>query len=58
VSDNTNVNLARLGERYIAMTEAPIAVQFDARTRNAEEGEQMTAACALQAPSRAAQHAC
>ena len=32
VSDNTNVNLARLGERYIAMTEAPIAVQFDART--------------------------
>ena len=32
VSDNTNVNLVRLGERYIAMTEAPIAVQFDART--------------------------
>ncbi len=32
VSDNTNVNLTRLGERYIAMTEAPLAVQFDART--------------------------
>ena len=32
VSDNTNVNLTRLGERYIAMTEAPLAVQFDAPT--------------------------
>jgi carotenoid cleavage dioxygenase-like enzyme len=32
LSDNTNVNLARLGERYIAMTETPLAVQFDART--------------------------
>jgi beta,beta-carotene 9',10'-dioxygenase len=32
LSDNTNVNLTRLGERYIAMTETPIAVQFDERT--------------------------
>jgi beta,beta-carotene 9',10'-dioxygenase len=32
LSDNTNVNLTRLGERYIAMTETPIAVQFDAGT--------------------------
>jgi carotenoid cleavage dioxygenase-like enzyme len=32
LSDNTNVNLTRLGERYIAMTETPLAVQFDART--------------------------
>ncbi len=32
LSDNTNVNLTRLGERYIAMTETSLAVQFDART--------------------------
>ena len=32
LSDNTNVNLIRLGERYIAMTETPLAVQFDPRT--------------------------
>jgi beta,beta-carotene 9',10'-dioxygenase len=32
LSDNTNVNLTRLGERYIAMTETPIAVEFDAGT--------------------------
>jgi beta,beta-carotene 9',10'-dioxygenase len=32
LSDNTNVNLTQLGERYIAMTETPLAVQFDART--------------------------
>ncbi len=32
ISDNTNVNLTQLGERYIAMTETPLAVQFDART--------------------------
>jgi carotenoid cleavage dioxygenase-like enzyme len=32
MSDNTNVNLTRLGERYIAMTETPLAVQFDSAT--------------------------
>jgi beta,beta-carotene 9',10'-dioxygenase len=32
LSDNANVNLARLGERFIAMTETPIPVQFDAET--------------------------
>jgi carotenoid cleavage dioxygenase-like enzyme len=32
LSDNTNVNLTRLGERYVAMTETPLAVQFDSRT--------------------------
>src|SRR3954470_12285876 len=31
-TDNTNVNLARLGDEYIAMTETPIAVAFDADT--------------------------
>jgi beta,beta-carotene 9',10'-dioxygenase len=30
--DNGNVNLARLGERFIAMTESPLPVEFDART--------------------------
>jgi len=30
--DNANVNLTRLGERFIAMTETPLPVQFDART--------------------------
>jgi beta,beta-carotene 9',10'-dioxygenase len=32
LSDNANVNLARLGERFIAMTETPIPIQFDAET--------------------------
>ncbi len=32
LSDNANVNLTKLGERFIAMTETPIPVQFDAET--------------------------
>jgi beta,beta-carotene 9',10'-dioxygenase len=32
ISDNANVNVMRLGERHIAMTETPLPVQFDART--------------------------
>ena len=31
-TDNANVNLMQLGERYIAMTETPLPVQFDERT--------------------------
>jgi carotenoid cleavage dioxygenase-like enzyme len=31
-ADNANVNLTRLGERYVAMTETPVAVEFDPRT--------------------------
>lgn len=31
-NDNCNVNLTRLGERYIAMTELPLPVEFDPRT--------------------------
>jgi carotenoid cleavage dioxygenase-like enzyme len=31
-TDNPNVNLARIGERYIAMTETPMPVEFDPRT--------------------------
>jgi beta,beta-carotene 9',10'-dioxygenase len=30
--DNANVNVARLGERFISMTETPMPVQFDAQT--------------------------
>jgi beta,beta-carotene 9',10'-dioxygenase len=30
--DNANVNVTRLGERFIAMTETPLPVQFDPRT--------------------------
>jgi len=37
ISDNANVNLARLGERFIAMTETPLPVQFDARTLESAE---------------------
>jgi carotenoid cleavage dioxygenase-like enzyme len=29
LSDNCNVNLVRLGERFVAMTETPIPVEFD-----------------------------
>ncbi len=32
LSDNANVNLVKLGERFIAMTETPIPVQFDPDT--------------------------
>ncbi len=31
-TDNTNVNLARVGERYIAMTETPLPIEFDPET--------------------------
>jgi carotenoid cleavage dioxygenase-like enzyme len=30
--DNANINVAKLGERFVAMTETPLPVQFDART--------------------------
>jgi beta,beta-carotene 9',10'-dioxygenase len=32
LSDNANVNLMQLGKRFVAMTETPIPVQFDAET--------------------------
>src|ERR1700752_2405298 len=32
LTDNANVNLTQLGERFISMTETPIPVEFDART--------------------------
>jgi carotenoid cleavage dioxygenase-like enzyme len=32
LSDNANVNLVELGERFISMTETPIPVEFDDRT--------------------------
>ena len=32
VTDNPNVNLAQIGERYIAMTETPMPIEFDADT--------------------------
>ncbi len=33
--DNANINVVELGERFIAMTETPLPVQFDARTLEA-----------------------
>ena len=32
MTDNPNVNLARIGERYIAMTETPMPIEFDPET--------------------------
>jgi beta,beta-carotene 9',10'-dioxygenase len=32
MTDNCNVNVIRLGERWIAMTETPLAIEFDADT--------------------------
>ena len=32
LTDNANVNLVKLGERFISMTETPIAVEFDGET--------------------------
>ena len=31
-TDNANVNVARLGERFLAMTETPLPIEFDPRT--------------------------
>jgi beta,beta-carotene 9',10'-dioxygenase len=35
--DNANINVVKLGERFIAMTETPLPVQFDAHTLKAAE---------------------
>ncbi|TMM18584.1 MAG: carotenoid oxygenase family protein [Actinobacteria bacterium] len=35
LTDNANVNVTKLGERFIAMTETPLPVQFDPRTLKA-----------------------
>jgi carotenoid cleavage dioxygenase-like enzyme len=37
LSDNANVNIARLGERFVAMTETPLPVQFDPQTLEAAD---------------------
>jgi beta,beta-carotene 9',10'-dioxygenase len=37
LSDNANVNIARLGERFVAMTETPLPVQFDPHTLRAAD---------------------
>jgi beta,beta-carotene 9',10'-dioxygenase len=34
-TDNANVNLTRVGERFVAMTETPLPVEFDPRTLRA-----------------------
>src|SRR6266480_4056077 len=34
-TDNANVNLARIGERFVAMTETPLPVEFDPHTLHA-----------------------
>jgi beta,beta-carotene 9',10'-dioxygenase len=41
--DNANVNVTRLGERFVAMTETPLPVQFDARTLEAAQVRPYTA---------------
>ena len=35
VTDNANVNLTRIGKRFVAMTETPLPVEFDPRTLRA-----------------------
>ena len=35
LTDNCNVNLVELGERFVAMTETPMPVQFDPETLEA-----------------------
>lgn len=35
ITDNGNVNIGRLGERFVAMTETPLPIEFDARTLGA-----------------------
>ena len=45
LTDNANVNLTKLGERFISMTETPIPVEFDAETLE-------TAGVAYEAPGQ------
>lgn len=42
-SDNANVNVARLGERFLAMTETPLPVQFDPATLAAADASDLAA---------------
>jgi beta,beta-carotene 9',10'-dioxygenase len=35
--DNANINVTQLGERFVAMTETPLPVQFDAQTLRAAD---------------------
>jgi carotenoid cleavage dioxygenase-like enzyme len=37
LTDNANINVTRLGERFIAMTETPLPVQFDPHTLKAAD---------------------
>ena len=39
ISDNANVNVARLGERFVSMTETPLPVEFDPFTLETAEVE-------------------
>jgi beta,beta-carotene 9',10'-dioxygenase len=39
ISDNANVNVARLGERFVSMTETPLPVEFDPFTLATAEVE-------------------
>jgi len=43
LSDNGNVNLGRLGERFIAMTETPLPVEFDPHTLESASAHPYTA---------------
>jgi beta,beta-carotene 9',10'-dioxygenase len=43
ISDNANVNLTKLGRRFVSMTETPMPIEFDAQTLQ-------TAGVAYQAP--------
>jgi carotenoid cleavage dioxygenase-like enzyme len=43
LTDNANVNVTHLGERFIAMTETPLPVQFDPQTLEAAEVRPYTA---------------
>jgi beta,beta-carotene 9',10'-dioxygenase len=39
LTDNANINVTKLGERFVAMTETPMPVQFDAETLAAADVE-------------------
>ena len=51
LTDNANVNLTKLGERFISMTETPIPVEFDAETLAAAGVPYDAAGTALHRPS-------
>ena len=52
MTDNCNVNVTRLGERWVALTETPIAIEFDPETLATIGPVEWTPIAVTRAPTR------